>query len=268
MKSAVLAVAALALLAAASMAAATAPTMRGALSQSGLTYVQGVIVPLILAKFGTFSLPDMSFSKDSIDATVSGLTCSSLAIPTHSLTLGTSSLSLSMGGISASCHASWSYKESHWPHIPHGSGTVDAGVSQSTITVSVTPTEANGKPQVAPAGCSANVKVSSLEFHGGLSGDILNLFKGYIEKEISSSLNSQLCSKCVGCRIRLASRAHFIVSLFCYAQGQRFHQDRSQRDARDVPDSAPTAAAGAVQLLRVELRPQRQPKLRSGLPRL
>ena len=43
--------------------------------------------------------------------------------------------------------------------------------------------------------CSANVNVNNLEFHGGLTGDLLNLLKGLIKSHINSSMSSTLCSE-------------------------------------------------------------------------
>ena len=56
-------------------------------------------------------------------------------------------------------------------------------------------TASGGKPQVHSMSCAAHVEVGDLDFHGGLTADLLDLFKGLITKHIDSSMNSLLCKE-------------------------------------------------------------------------
>jgi hypothetical protein len=77
-----------------------------------------------------------------------------------------------------------------------GDGNVDISVGDGSSfsgTIGVSNNTGVFTSLSLPA-CSSNVKVSNLHFSGGISGDILNLFKSIIKKSIEKAVNGQVCS--------------------------------------------------------------------------
>jgi len=70
--------------------------------------------------------------------------------------------------------------------------------SGSSMAMNVAVSDVNHLPHLTASGCKTSVHISNMDFHGGLSGDILNLFKSYVEKDVDSLLESTLCSKAQG----------------------------------------------------------------------
>jgi hypothetical protein len=172
--------------------------LRLAITDKGLKYAASVATPLLEKELSSFTLPDLPFDEDGFEGSVSSISCSNFVI--GSLTLNAndtpaSTVALSANGVGLSCKANWNYKLKIWPHVPDGHGTVDITIGDSSAfsgTMGVSNNTGTFTSLSLPA-CTSNVAVSGLHFSGGLSGDILNLFKSLIKKTIQKEVNGQVC---------------------------------------------------------------------------
>ncbi len=171
--------------------------LRVGITDKGLKYAATVALPLVLAQLSDLKIPDLPFDEDGFEGKVSSVACQNVDIAALAINANlVDSVALAATGLSIACTADWSYKLKIWPHVPDGSGTVSIGVGDGSA-FSATLALANNSgvfTSLSLPACSASVHVSSLHFSGGLSGDILNLFKSLIESEIEKQVNSQVCS--------------------------------------------------------------------------
>ena len=103
---------------------------------------------------------------------------------------------IGINNVHVQCSGKYKYKTTFWPHVPKGDGSVKVTVSQTSAVVGVkVGITSDGHPDLAVADgdCKVNVKITGLTFGGGLTSDILNLFKSPLKKAISSALNGSLC---------------------------------------------------------------------------
>lgn len=172
----------------------TSPGIRGSWSQKGIDYAREIAVGIISASVKKVTLPDIKFDKDSISGEITNLVCDDFKVLSSKSTLEAGTGIALGASIAVSCSADWNYRENIWPHIPHGSGSVDLATSSSSLDVSIGVITVDQKPNVKALSCAANVDITTLDFHGGLTGDILNLFKGLIKDHIHSAMDTDLCN--------------------------------------------------------------------------
>ena len=198
------------LLSTAALASALSPTsttppsvadcigLRVAVTDKGLKYVSSIAIPLLEKQLASIALPDVPFSEDGFEGSISSITCTNFLI--GGLTLNANadplaSVHLAATGVALSCTASWQYKLSVWPHFPYGDGSVDITIGDSSGfsgTLGMSNNTGVFTSLSLPA-CTAAVSVSNIDFSGGISGDILNLFKSLIKTEIEKEVNGQVC---------------------------------------------------------------------------
>ncbi len=101
--------------------------------------MKNIAIAMIEKKFATVTIPNIPFSADGFEGSVTGISCVGLTIGTSAATIQPNAgVTLALGGISISCHAGWNYKLKMWPHWPSGSGTVDVGVAGSGGSLDLT----------------------------------------------------------------------------------------------------------------------------------
>eukprot|EP00946_MAST-07B_sp_MAST-7B-sp1_P001413 g1413.t1 len=170
--------------------------VRVAITDKGLKYAARVALPLILSDLSTISIPDVPFDQSGFTGKISSIKCADVAIDTLGLSANVAeSIALAASGLSISCSADWQYKLKVWPHVPDGHGTVDISIgdgSSFSATLGISNNTGVFTSMSLPA-CSSGVKISSMHFHGGLTGDILNLFKSLIESAVEKEINGQVC---------------------------------------------------------------------------
>ncbi len=170
--------------------------LRVAITDKGLKYAAHVALPLILSDLSTVHIPDVPFDEAGFTGSLSSITCKNVAIEELNLNANAAeSLALSASGLSLACSANWKYKLKVWPHVPDGHGTVDIAVgdgSSFSATLGINNNTGVYTSMSLPA-CASGVKIASMHFHGGLTGDILNLFKSLIEKSVEKEINGQVC---------------------------------------------------------------------------
>ena len=170
--------------------------LRVAITDKGLKYAARVALPLVLADLSSISIPDVPFDQSGFTGAVSSIRCKDVALEELVLSANVeASLALAARGLSLSCSADWKYKLKVWPHVPDGSGTVDIAVgggSSFSATLGVS-NNTGVFTSMALAACASGVKIASMHFHGGLTGDILNLFKSLIESAVEKEINGQVC---------------------------------------------------------------------------
>lgn len=167
-----------------------------AVTQKLFSYLASVTGPALARSLQHLDLPSVTLDQSSFTITVTSLTCGNGQL--GALDLGMSSAStlrFGVQGLTLVCDASWKYREDVWPHIPQGHGTVHVEVGPSTsLAAEASMFVNNAHPQVRMASCATNVQVSSIKFHGGLTGWLLNLFHNTIIKHLQSSLDSAACN--------------------------------------------------------------------------
>ena len=176
-------------------AAAPAPALSLSVSQKGMDYAVGVAVPILVKKLGSVSIPDFSFDSSGFKGKVSSIGCGGFSVGSAKLASGsasgsTGSASLVVSSVSTSCKAHWQYELKSWPHWPKGSGSVSIDAkADGTVSVACGATS-QGQPHLTATTVNVHIDITNLHFSGGLSGDILNLFKSLIKDKISSALQS------------------------------------------------------------------------------
>jgi hypothetical protein len=171
--------------------------LRVAITDKGLKYVSSVAVPILESELSSITVPDVPFSQDGFEGGITTITCKNFNIGSLALTANTdATVAMAATGVALSCSAHWNYKLKIWPHVPDGSGTVDISIGggssfSSAIGIS---NNTGAFTSLSLPSCASDVVVSSLHFSGGLSGDILNLFKSIIKKTIQKEVNGQVCS--------------------------------------------------------------------------
>ena len=171
--------------------------LRIAITDKGLKYVSSVAVPILQSELSSITVPDVPFSEDGFEGGITSITCKNFDIGALTLTANAgATVAMAATGVALSCSAHWNYKLKVWPHVPDGAGTVDisiGGGSSFTSTIGISNNTGVFTSLSLPS-CTSDVVVSNLHFHGGLSGDILNLFKSIIKKTIQKEVNGQVCS--------------------------------------------------------------------------
>jgi hypothetical protein len=173
--------------------------IRVAITDKGLKYVSQVAVPILEKQLSSVTIPDVPFDMDGFEGSLSAITCKNFAIGTMVLNANAdpaASVALDATDVALSCNAKWKYKLKVWPHVPKGDGSVDISIGDGSAfsgTVGLNNNTGLFTSLSLPA-CTSNVKVSNLHFHGGISGDILNLFKSLITSTIEKEVNGQVCS--------------------------------------------------------------------------
>ena len=171
--------------------------LRVAITDKGLKYVSSVAVPILQSELSSITVPNVPFSQDGFEGGITSITCKNFDIGALTLTANVgATVAMAATGVALSCSAHWNYKLKVWPHVPEGSGTVDisiGGGSSFTSTIGIS-NNTGVFTSLSLSSCTSDVVVSNLHFHGGLSGDILNLFKSIIKKTVQKEVNGQVCS--------------------------------------------------------------------------
>jgi len=171
------------------------PGFKTVVSQSGLSYLEGVGITYLEQKLQTLTVPDQSGDADTpighVDWWLTGIVVSDLSIGESSISIDPGvGLSLSITGLSIDFASSWKYRKNSWPHVSDH-GTADITVSQTSVSVSLQVTESNGRPVVACTADSVNIGHLDIKLHGGASW-LYNFFIGLLHGSIVNSIQSAL----------------------------------------------------------------------------
>jgi hypothetical protein len=192
----------LALLGVSPVSAAVAPPpiadfvgARAFLTQRGFAYIDTLAKAEIIAGLKDVKIPSVAIKKDGFNINLDNLECKNVQVSTLDISATSGSLGLQIDGVAVTCTGDWKYKLHSWPHIPKGHGSVDISVGgSSSIVASITISNNDeNNTNIGVGACATKVDITNLHFHGGLSGDILNLLKHVIESAIERSLKSKLC---------------------------------------------------------------------------
>lgn len=152
------------------------------------------LVPALIAKVGTITVPDVNGNKDGFDYSLHNIECHGLAVGSEAVSLTPpSTIGATLNGVSLTCSAAWHFNLHSWPHIPDGSGTADVSVSQTTVTVGAA---LNATPALRPSLLCTTSALSigkvDITLHGSALDWLLDLFKSELEGAIRSALNKAL----------------------------------------------------------------------------
>ncbi|KAJ8602255.1 hypothetical protein CTAYLR_003634 [Chrysophaeum taylorii] len=151
----------------------------------------------------TISVPEIDVTADGLEITVSDTTCTHFAVGSvrsRAETVPTvkATLNVSIGGVGFACDGAWSFEATNNFRRPRGSGTLTASVGNSSVGASFvvgTDDEYAGWPATASLPFCETSLAIALEFEGAssLAGYLLELLEGVISRELSRSLDEQLC---------------------------------------------------------------------------
>jgi hypothetical protein len=118
-------------------------------------------------------------------------------------------------------------------HVQVGSGWLSIGKDGeftaeshgATATSTVDFISRDGHPAISPAGCSANLGDFSVEFHGDLIDDIINLFRGAIADYLKGHLEPVLCQEVnsIEATEANAALAQIPIEIELPGEGRGFH---------------------------------------------
>ncbi|KAK3708455.1 hypothetical protein QZH41_009762 [Actinostola sp. cb2023] len=163
----------------------------------GLGPIAKIAVEVLNEKLKSINIPDIKGDAGTplghISYSLSSIKISGLSIPSYALkTKATVGLELSVSGVSISMNGQWHYREDHWPHISDsGSFSIDTSGISFDVQIKIV-ADSKGHPNIAAAGCSANIGSMKIHFSGGASW-LYNLFDSKIASAVRSALDSELC---------------------------------------------------------------------------
>ncbi|XP_061731325.1 bactericidal permeability-increasing protein-like [Nerophis ophidion] len=168
------------------------------LTDKGIEYGRQLGMASIQRKLQNIRVPDMSGSQrvsviGKVKYSLSNVQVVSVGLPSSAVALvpGTG-VRLSIENAFISMKGNWRVK---YRRILRDSGSFDLNVNGLTVSTSVAVTsDETGRPQVSNAGCAANVGSVKVKFHGGASW-LYNLFRSFISKALSKSLEKQICPR-------------------------------------------------------------------------
>jgi len=167
----------------------TNPGIKAFVGQSGLNYIVAVGIPILEQELQTINVPDITGKVGTpvgtIEYDLTDIVISGLFIPSASLVTTSVGLAASVSGASASAHLNWHYREEAWPHVSD-SGDADIDISDTSISLSLAVTEANGLPVLSVASDSVNIGNMDIHLHGGASW-LYQIFVDIFEPEIKSA---------------------------------------------------------------------------------
>ena len=174
------------------LADADLPGARIIITQNGLNYGVKQALPYLKNSLNEISIPSISGEKLSCHYELNNFKIGNIELPELSVSTGTSGLTINAQGVSLKGGVDYSYK---CVLGIHGSGNVDLGVSDSSLSLSIlVDKDDTGHPILMPNKCSLELSQISIDFHGSLSG-LANDFRGTIEDKLKSYANDNACSK-------------------------------------------------------------------------
>jgi hypothetical protein len=108
-------------------------------------------------------------------------------------------LSISLNGVNLHATCDWSYKLDSWPHVPDGSGSLDATAGGGTaVDATIDVAIVGGKVVLTVASININIDDFDISIHGSifswLYDIIVDAFKGDIKNEISDAASNAIKS--------------------------------------------------------------------------
>jgi len=145
-----------------------------------------------------------SVSVEDVESDISGFICSLSNIEIRDADLESfsagisddSTIDLGVRNISATLTAEWSAKPKIWPHLPHFKGSVKLELSRDSYFLANLNATAvpRTRTNVHVSSCDSDIIIKSVHFSGGISDELLNLFKEHLREVIGPSLNRAACS--------------------------------------------------------------------------
>eukprot|EP01051_Picozoa_sp_SAG22_P016686 SAG22_NODE_2404_length_2611_cov_1.592357_1_plen_719_part_10 len=150
-----------------------------------------------------FSLPAQSFVVAGINGSIANMYCDHIdfdSVQSSSAAKPKPGFSMSVSGVSIACLAHWSYYKLSAPKLLHGKGNIVVQVRQASFDagIQLTVSKSNGLAKsctMDKCGISLGEDVK-VEFpDSGLTGDILDLFKGTIIDVVRVALDTAACGE-------------------------------------------------------------------------
>lgn len=168
------------------------------INQSLLDYMKDTGLTVLAGTIGQASIPDQSGEESSlfhwylrsIHITKFSASTSSAAI---ALT-APSGLTATLAHVSVALHADYEMKVGKGIFSISKSGSLDiTAVADASADMQIG--VSNERPQIGVSSCAGNIDNIDLTFHGDVIDDILNLFKGVIEKVVKDKLSGVICTE-------------------------------------------------------------------------
>lgn len=161
-------------------------------SQKLLNYGAIVVNSLIAAELSKTTIPPISGEKDGFNYKVENCKLSAtIESPAASFVAG-SGLSIALDDINLHANCDWSYKLHDWPHLPDGSGSLDASAGGSTSASAIVDVAiVDGKVHLDVNKIGVNIDNFDVSIHGSMFSWLYDLivdaFKGDIKNDISNA---------------------------------------------------------------------------------
>lgn len=106
------------------------------------------------------------------------------------------SLGVAVEGVATDCIAHWTVMEMGWPHFS-ASGALEAQVGDSSLEIGLhlDKREDGLAGSASMTGCSTVISIKKLEFSGGITSEILELFRGPIRTFVEKELDKVICTE-------------------------------------------------------------------------
>lgn len=243
--------------AAAVSAAATVPSadmvgLRVAVGDRGVKRAEGIALPYIVKALQDIKIGDLNLDEDGFKFNIKSVECKNLAI--NSLVLSVSppaapmAIGVALGDLTLKCTAGWHYELSIWPHVPYGDGTVSMDVDGNVIAY-VTPSTdaAMNNTQIVLNSVTPSISIKNIDFEGGITAKILDLFKDHLSSfiggEISSQIKSIASSEITSTVNPLLAKMPFaLLACSVLAGPKALACELSPKGAVDVPPTVPVVA--------------------------
>jgi hypothetical protein len=143
--------------------------MQAEVSQRLLDYGATIINSVIQTELAKVQIPEISGKQDGFDYDVKNCHVSaSINTPSASFVAG-QGLSLALNNVDLNAHCDWSYKLHDWPHVPDGSGSLDAKAGGGTsISATVDAAVVGGKVVLTVASCKVDIDDFDVTVHGSI----------------------------------------------------------------------------------------------------
>ena len=205
----------------------------------------------------SFTLPELDFVLSGFSVSITGLTCGGMYLGgIDSAFAPPASLSLGLDDVTLTCAGDWAYANTNWPYVPSGSGDLTARVASAglglTLTLSRDGGAADGAAEAAVSDCSPDAGDIELDFHGGLTGWLLEALSGVLAKAIAAALDNLACD---GITTLVEQNVTALLREADAALGACTAADSAGDKARaEAVGSAAAAAGGSMDLREVRHR--------------
>lgn len=170
-----------------------------ALGKSGLNKIAETSAPLLIEAIESSSVNPVTIDKHGFEFKLKHLTLKDIDIDTIDVEFveeEDSGIQFAVRGFTLKCSGDYSYKLSAWPHVPSGSGDFDITIgSESNVMGSIGIEKDNEytRTNIEMMTCKSKFDITKLHFGGGITSDLLDLFKSTVESSLESTIDVTVC---------------------------------------------------------------------------